>query len=192
MYIQGPKAQAALLEFKRNVLKLPADKLGLPGVLTWDISEGVTALRQAMLVSIEFILFDEASRAGKLSAEEMEALVVSQAQAVAGCLNNFCCVDGKDKRPKFLAMYTAYVMSVWISTGKLVHSNRFAIAVPDADVEGVAVDLGIINPMMAKVTPAFQRANGVVPPAVVTGHAARVLAKLAAAMTSLADGSRVR
>lgn len=144
-----------------------------------------------MLVSIEFILFDEESRAGKLSAEEMEALVVSQAQAVAGCLSNFCCTDGKDKRPKFLAMYTAYVMSVWTSAGKLVHSNRFLNTVADADLLGDAVDLGVINPMMAEVTPAIQRAVGVVPPAV-RGHAAVVLAKLSPNMTTLAGAYRKR
>ena len=79
-----------------------------------------------------------------LSPEEMEAVIAAHAQAVAGCLKNFCCTDAISK-PKFLAMYTAYVMFVWIRTGVLKHSNSF--------------DLSVINEMMAAVDSIYQRAH---------------------------------
>ena len=82
-------------------------------------------MRRAMLVSIEFILFDEESRAGNSPPRRWRHSSCRRPKRVAGCLSNFCCTDGKDKRPEFLAMYTAYIMSVWTSAGKLVHSNRF-------------------------------------------------------------------
>ena len=97
-----------------------------------------------------------------LSPEEMEAVIAAHAQAVAGCLKNFCCTDAISK-PKFLAMYTAYVMSVWIRAGEVKHSNRFANLNVGAEFGG-PYDLSVINKMMATVDSVYQRGHAAKPP----------------------------